>query len=313
MLTLIIVTIVLISGFVGVAWYARYRSEQRSKEFALKTRVTEPTVDNDFGQHLDEQIERQEQYISSDTNVDASLLNDDPNVTLSSNAIAEVDKLSSNNTGSTTPKQDKRMAQQQVELDLIPPSELSISPAVTTQDVDTIQRSAEPLTEKTTTAKPNKPTSKGKEWDIVLALTILSAEGTVFTGADIQAALAFNDITPGEMQIYHRYLTGKTGQTLFSVANLLAPGTLKPDEISSIETKGLVVFMRLPSPANGLLTFDAMLDAADKIAKQLNGKLGDEKRQALTETTLEAMRSRILNFNLSRQADNNQFNYDYSQ
>jgi cell division protein ZipA len=115
------------------------------------------------------------------------------------------------------------------------------------------------------------------------------------------------------MQIYHRHIAGQQGQILFSVANLLSPGTLKPAELTTLETKGLVIFMRLPSPANGLLSFDAMLDAADKIAKRLNGRLCDEHRQTLTEATLEAMRSRILNFNLTQQDDNNQFKHDYSR
>ena len=70
--------------------------------------------------------------------------------------------------------------------------------------------------------------------------------------------------------------------------------------------------MRLPSTTNGLLAFDAMLDAADKIAKRLNGQLKDEHRQTLTEATLEKMRSRILNFNLTQQLDNHQFKHDYS-
>ena len=38
----------------------------------------------------------------------------------------------------------------------------------------------------------------------------------------------------------------------------------------------------------------------------------DKRRQTLTETTLEKMRSRILNFNLMQQLDNYQFKHDYS-
>ena len=96
------------------------------------------------------------------------------------------------------------------------------------------------------------------------------------------------------------------------MANLLAPGTLKLEELPSLQTQGLAIFMRLPSPANGLLAFDAMLDAADKIARCLNGQVMDERRQTLTEATLEKMRSRILNFNLMQQLDNHQFKHDYS-
>ena len=68
--------------------------------------------------------------------------------------------------------------------------------------------------------------------------------------------------------------------------------------------KGLYIFMRLPNPTTGLLAFDAMLDAADKITKQLQGRLCDEKHQTLTQSTLESMRSQILNFNLMKEGDN---------
>jgi cell division protein ZipA len=158
----------------------------------------------------------------------------------------------------------------------------------------------------------SKPTSKKKEWDIILALTIVALEGLSFSGEDIAAALKSVNMEAGEMDVFHRHLPGQKGQTLFSIANMLAPGTLKPMALPTLETQGLMVFMRLPSPTNGLLVFDAMLEAADKIAKQLSGQLRDEHRQKLTEATLEKMRSRILNFNLTQQSDNDQFKHDYS-
>ena len=96
------------------------------------------------------------------------------------------------------------------------------------------------------------------------------------------------------------------------MANLLAPGTLKYEELSSLQTQGLTIFMRLPSPVNGLLAFDAMLDVVNKMAKRSNCQVMDKRRQTLTETTLEKMRSRILNFNLMQQLDNHQFKHDYS-
>jgi cell division protein ZipA len=171
-----------------------------------------------------------------------------------------------------------------------------------------------PLNEKVSAslkAKP-KPTVKNKEWELVLALIMLTAEEKGFKGNDISAALNFADMVPGEIAIFHRYSPGQHVQTLFSVANFPAPGTLKPSWLPTLQTQGLVIFKRLSSPANGLLAFDAMLDAAEKIAKRLNGQLRDEHRQILAEATLEKMRSRILNFNLTQQLDNHQFKHDYS-
>ena len=312
MLELIIVTIILLLGFIVVAWYARYRSQLRSQAFELKTRITEPTVDNDFGHYLDEQLDRQEQYISDDLE---SVVEQEPKITLSSETAVEEGEQISDINSQIIDSSDITAHEQQAELDLTSSSEPFISPKMTLKTDETNDESlgtqATATNAKANTQKDKK--AKDKEWDIVIALTILSANESAFMGNDIRAALTLNEITPGEMQIYHRHTAGQSGQTLFSVANLLAPGTLKPDKIDSLETKGLVIFMRLPSPVNGLLAFDAMLNAADKIAKQLNGQLCDEKRRTLTEATLEDMRSRILNFNLSQQLDNNQFKHDYSR
>lgn len=146
--------------------------------------------------------------------------------------------------------------------------------------------------------------AKIKGWDIVLTLTILSERSVPFRGEDVKAALNFADLEPGNMDIYHRHLAGNALKPMFSVTNMLFPGTLKPIELEIMEVKGLNIFMCLPNPTSGLLAFDAMLDAADQITKQLQGRLCDEKRQTLTQATLESMRSQILNFNLMKEGDN---------
>ena len=311
MLEVIIGTIILLFGFIGVAWYARQRSRQRSKAFEVKApRDIEPNVDNTFGQYLDEQLVRQENHVLGDVETDENAFDNEPTITFSSAAMAKAERDETATAQLIETKQDEPEVIQQPELDLAPSSEPFISSPIKTQIADNLDKT-EPS--QPSQAKPPATQAKDKEWDIVLALTILSGESSPFTGADIGAALEFADVEPGEMQIYHRHIAEQRGQTLFSVANLLSPGTLKPEELATLETKGLVMFMRLPCPANGLLAFDAMLEAADQMAKHLNGRLCDEKRQTLTEVTLEDMRSRILNFNLMQQGDNNQFNHDHSR
>jgi cell division protein ZipA len=324
-LEVIIGTIILLLGFLGVAGYARYRSQQRSKSFETKpSRDIEPNVDNTFGQYLDEQLERQENHVLGDVETDENTFDNEPTITFSAAAMAEAEREDTATTRIHEIEQGSPDLIQQPELDLAPSSESFISPAVAVaptptptpkDEIDTVAVNAVPSQTKPLNTQPAEPATraKDKEWDIVLALTILSGENSPFIGENIRAALDFADLEPGEMQIYHRHIAEQQAQTLFSVANLLSPGTLKPEELATLKTQGLVIFMRLPSQANGLLAFDAMLDAADKMAKHLNGRLCDEKRQTLTEATLENMRSRILNFNLMQQGDDNQFKHDYSR
>ena len=105
------------------------------------------------------------------------------------------------------------------------------------------------------------------------------------------------------MQIYHRFTLGSRKQSLFSVANIVDPGTFLPAELISMKTPGVLLFARLPGPVNGLAVLDAMLDCARQMAEQLDGVVCDEQRQPLTEQTLEALRSRIFELNLNLQND----------
>ncbi|HCC82405.1 MAG TPA: cell division protein ZipA, partial [Methylophaga sp.] len=136
------------------------------------------------------------------------------------------------------------------------------------------------------------------------ALTIMAPESQMFTGRAIKSALEQQEMHFGDMQIYHRYTVNNRRQTLFSVANILDPGTLLPDQLISMKTPGLLMFARLPGPVNGLTVFDSMLDTAQQLTAYLGGILCDEKREPITDKHLEAARNRIFELNLSLQAGN---------
>lgn len=140
------------------------------------------------------------------------------------------------------------------------------------------------------------------DWEMVVALTIMATESQMFTGRAIRQALEKQEMRFGDMQIYHRYSLNNRRQILFSVANILDPGTLLPDQLVSMKTPGLLVFTRLPGPINGLSIFDSMLETAQELTAYLGGTLCDEKREPITDIHLESMRNRIFELNLSLQA-----------
>ena len=140
------------------------------------------------------------------------------------------------------------------------------------------------------------------DWEMVVALTIMATESQMFTGRAIRQALEKQEMRFGDMQIYHRYSLNNRRQILFSVANILDPGTLLPDQLVSMKTPGLLVFTRLPGPINGLSIFDSMLETAQELTSYLGGTLCDEKREPITDIHLESMRNRIFELNLSLQA-----------
>lgn len=146
------------------------------------------------------------------------------------------------------------------------------------------------------------------DWDLVIALTLMAPADRLFTGRAVKNALDNQDLHFGDMQIYHRYSVGSRKNSLFSVANILDPGTFLPAELISMKTPGVLLFAKLPGPINGLAVLDAMLDCANQMAEQLDGVVCDETRQPLTDASLENMRSRIFELNLKLQ--NNSRPYD---
>jgi cell division protein ZipA len=144
-----------------------------------------------------------------------------------------------------------------------------------------------------------------QDWDMVISFTIMAIAGEQFSGKAVKGALETLDMHFGEMQLYHRYTQGLQKQTLFSVANIIDPGTLLPDSLATMSTPGLLIFARLPGPTNGLALFDDLLDTAQKMAATLGGVLSDEKREPVDDAAIEQMRSRILSLNIKLQAESN--------
>lgn len=181
---------------------------------------------------------------------------------------------------------------------------------------DTAEREPDLFDEPPGSAEPSQAQVSPEEpaqadWDMVVAFTIMASEGNVFTGRAVKAALDDHDLHFGDMQIYHKQTAGSRKQILFSVANILDPGTLLPDKFVSMTTPGLLIFARLPGPVNGLALFDDLLDTARGISEQLGAVLCDENRQPVSDEMLEASRTKILNYQMSVQAESNHLSNDY--
>ncbi len=106
-----------------------------------------------------------------------------------------------------------------------------------------------------------------------------------------------NGLLYGEMDIFHRHadMSG-TGKVLFSVANMMQPGTLKHDDPAEFTTKGISFFMTLPCFGDPAQNFKLMLKTAQQIADDLSGNVLDDARNMMTPDRLDAYRKQIQNF-----------------
>jgi cell division protein ZipA len=131
----------------------------------------------------------------------------------------------------------------------------------------------------------------------VLIINVMAHKGEMFNGADLLDIILQCGMRYGSMDIFHRHSDTKgEGALLFSMANMVKPGTFDLDAMDEFETPGVSLFMTLPINADSMQSFDLMADTARAIAETLGGELKDEQRSVMTRQTLEHCRERIRNF-----------------
>lgn len=131
----------------------------------------------------------------------------------------------------------------------------------------------------------------------VLIINVMAHKGEMFKGGDLLDIVLQCGMRYGNMDIFHRHSDAKgEGALLFSMANMVKPGTFDLDSIEEFETPGISLFMTLPINADSMQSFDLMADTARAIAETLNGELKDEQRSVMTRQTLDHCRERIRNF-----------------
>lgn len=126
----------------------------------------------------------------------------------------------------------------------------------------------------------------------LIVMHILATEDRPFRGQAVLKALQVHKMRFGEFNIYHR-ITDDEGQpeSIFSIANMVKPGTLSPVELPQMKLPGLTFFLRLPATGGDRKAFDDMLHVAQEMADLLEGSLNDEKFSAMTDDTIRLLRS----------------------
>jgi cell division protein ZipA len=135
----------------------------------------------------------------------------------------------------------------------------------------------------------------------VLIINVMAHKGEMFKGSELLDIVLKCGMRYGSMDIFHRHSDVKgEGALLFSMANMVKPGTFDLDAMDEFETPGVSLFMTLPINADSMQSFDLMADTARAIAETLNGELKDEQRSVMTRQTLEHCRQRIRDFERMR-------------
>lgn len=129
----------------------------------------------------------------------------------------------------------------------------------------------------------------------IIAIAVMAKSGRRFAGPDIRNALEAIGMRYGDMGIFHHNGVGESQShhPVFSAANILEPGSFDFEQLDTLYTPGLMLFIQLSGEIEDIPAFDLMLEAGEQLAAQLGGELRDETRSSLTPQSIGHLRERI--------------------
>jgi len=136
---------------------------------------------------------------------------------------------------------------------------------------------------------------KGTRGLLLLCFHVTPKEGTLGGEAIVHAASRCG-IEPGEMDVFYRFSDepGASKNALFTVANMVKPGTFPFGGMAEFESPGLTLFSRAEGAADDLLRLEVMLETTHCLADALKAEVRDETRALLTPQIEERLRERVL-------------------
>ena len=129
----------------------------------------------------------------------------------------------------------------------------------------------------------------------IISVRICAKSGTALNGLDVVKAMMDAGLMHGDFQIFHRMNAGSE-RPLFSIANMLEPGTFDLSKLEDMNTPGLTFFMMLPGEIDGVEIFTDMITTARQIAERLNCELLDEKGSSLSAQAAGFIKEEIIQF-----------------
>lgn len=140
---------------------------------------------------------------------------------------------------------------------------------------------------------------ESKQEEKLIVLYVVARRPQKFHGTGIVNLTKELGLEYDNMRIFHKNVERFSGKkALYSIVNMVKPGTFELDAMDKFETPGVSFVMNLPGPEEGLKAFNIMLEAARKCADRLNGELLDESRSRLSPQTIAHLQEEVQLFSL---------------
>ncbi|WP_028109815.1 cell division protein ZipA [Ferrimonas futtsuensis] len=131
----------------------------------------------------------------------------------------------------------------------------------------------------------------------VLVMHVVAKEGNSLQGAELLHNFLTLGMKFGEMNIFHRHQdSAGRGPVMYSLANMMNPGTFDPDTMEQFETEGVSLFMTLPNQCDETVGFSMMMGAAQALADMHGAIVLNDQHKEWDDFSKDRYMARIQKF-----------------